>query len=90
MLVNFTGSIVSADGKVIYQRVSGTIDHRRGKNFSEWDGELTIESGEMPSLFQGFVVTDAGRRAEMFATEMNFGSNTIAFQGSGPPPFDHP
>ena len=81
---------VSADGAVIYQRVSGAIYARTSGSLKEWDGELTVESGEPPSLFEGFVVTDKGRKAKLSATRVTLPSNAISFRGSGPPPFDFP
>ena len=89
MTFDFSGRIISADGEVIYQRVSGTIYVWPDKS---WEGELTIESGEPPSMFKGFVVTDEGGKAELFATDIIPVSNTITieFSGTGPPPFDYP
>jgi hypothetical protein len=90
MAHQFSGSIVSEAGDVIYRRVSGTIYVNKGKVFLDWHGELSIESGESASMFEGLVVTDEGRRAQLFATNFTFGSNRIRFQGSGEPPFDYP
>ena len=90
MTYEFTGSIISAEGEVIYQRVSGTIYLRKSGRLYEWDGTLTIESGEPAEMFSGFMVTDGGRRAELFARRFTLGSNVIEFVGTGAPPFDHP
>jgi hypothetical protein len=56
---------------------------RRGQ-FLEWSGELTIQSGEQSSMFNGRLITDDGKEGDLFATSMNFGDPTISFQGTGP------
>ncbi|OAI47132.1 hypothetical protein AYO44_10170 [Planctomycetaceae bacterium SCGC AG-212-F19] len=90
MPIEFIGTVVSVNGETIYQRVAGTIFlHDHGTSQS-WDGILTIESGEPPSMFRGIIVTDTGGRGEAVARRFPFGSDTIEFAGTGNPPIDKP
>ena len=87
MFVDFTGKVVSKQGETIFERVAGQFEMRSSGSFHEWDGFLTITSGEDPDMFHGFIVTDDGGRGEAFATHVRWAEpNSITFQGIGRPP----
>ncbi len=81
--VHFTGRVVSGDD-VVFSRVNGHYVITQRGAFKSWGGVLIIESGEPPSLFNGSIVTDDGRKGKAFGTEMSFFSNEVTFCGSGP------
>ncbi len=81
-IVEFTGKVISG-GDTVFAAVSGHYVIERRGQLIEWHGELTIESGEAPSMFNGRLITDDGQEGDLFATAMNFGDPTIPFQGAG-------
>ena len=81
-VTEFTGKVVSGQA-TIYAAVSGHYVIERRGQLLEWYGELTIESGEPPSMFNGRLITDDGKQGDLFAKSMNFGEPTIPFQGTG-------
>ena len=80
--MNFSGTVLETSGETLFQQVSGTISITE----QGWAGELTIESGESPCTFRGYLVTDGGQQGEIFARRLVIGSRTIQFEGDGPPP----
>jgi hypothetical protein len=82
--MNFTGTVVELTGEPIFQRVSGTISVRD----QVWGGELTIESGEQPCTFRGYLVIDGGQQVEIYNRRLVIGSNSLQFEGEGPAPIN--
>ena len=80
-LVEFTGKVMSGS-ETLFAAVSGHYLLKRGDQ--SWHGQLTLESGEAPSMFSGRFVTDNGQQDEIIATDVYFGSPTISFRGTGP------
>ena len=82
--MNFTGTVVELTGEPIFRQVSGTISTTN----LGWGGELTIQSGEQPCTFRGYLVIDGGQQGEIFNQRLVIGSNTLQFDGAGPAPID--
>lgn len=84
MVTRFTG-YVEVEGAVRYKQVTGSYQiFKEASGLTSWRGSLEIISGELPSLYEGILYMDDGKKGKILITNISLPSSQVQFQGSGP------